>query len=68
MSSKNTYTASDVRRLLDSILESLAENQLVVQQVEQEKDLDKESKVFALGQASGLETAEALIEETKEEV
>ena len=68
MSSKKTYTAAEVHNLLSSLLDGLAESQLIVEQATLEDSLEENSKLFALGQASGLETAEDLITETLEEL
>ena len=52
MSRKKTYTANEVASILDSLLESLAENILVVNHVTQEENLSEESQYFSLGQLS----------------
>lgn len=66
MSSEKTYTAAEVHSILESLLDGLAGNQVVISQTLQDEQLEQETKVFALGQASGLETAEDLITETLE--
>ena len=68
MNRKKTYTAAEVASVLDSVLESLAGNILVVKHDTQEESLSDESLCFSLGQLSGLEVAEQLIEDTKGEL
>ena len=44
MSRKKTYTADEVASILDCLLESLAENILIVSQVTQEENLSDENE------------------------